>query len=320
MFPRKSEIQDLPWDEIRRRYETEGMTIADLQRHYHVASRTTLTRRRDREGWVVSVADTATGMRPIVAAMAEMAEPDPDEDALPEWGGELAPEPVPEPVQEPAPEPAKPRRRRRAASHAEPSPLMPRLAPDPPRPAAPPPEIASEPAIEPDRVLEPTEEELSEAMEQRAMTLVNKLTRVQASRIHKQLGIADEVQQVGLRILRTISRMFEPSNGDPELEAEVQQAVVRLIRVNADRETLAGLVKAASDVVHKGITIERVALGMDIPARQLGGPVPEMPPSVTDKPAIGLIQKLDYDTAKKLRDLAVEMKREQDRRRTGQAA
>lgn len=128
------------------------------------------------------------------------------------------------------------------------------------------------------------------------------LAALHTERIKEQLAMSKEVTNVGRLVLSRIAELF--TAGDEGSMERARAALVSLTNVNPDKDTLAGLLKAAADVVRQGVTIERLALGMDTrrkPGEQ-NNPIPEL---VSPKRAAGaLIAQMDPEMAFKLRALA----------------
>jgi hypothetical protein len=129
------------------------------------------------------------------------------------------------------------------------------------------------------------------------------LAQLHTERIKEQLAISTRVTSAGLRVFEIITEMLD-DDGEPESVGRARMALMKLTNMNPDRETLASLLKVASDVVSRGVAIELRALGMDI-QRRPGAPSEAAPdPVASNRPASGLIKMLDIETVFKLRHAA----------------
>jgi hypothetical protein len=165
-------------------------------------------------------------------------------------------------------------------------------------------------------VLHATAEAMNAEQPEQPSISVHHLAAVQSGRIREQLAISEEVTSTGRKLLASIRDMLDDDPDDPDKVARASAALRRLVGVNPDRETLAGLLKASSDIITRGLDIERRALGMDI--RQRGGaaqpdPVEQLTRPGPARPAATLIKRLDMDLMKRLRESAQQAI--QDRRR-----
>ena len=143
------------------------------------------------------------------------------------------------------------------------------------------------------------------------------IARLHSERIRRQLAIAAEIEEVGLAVLRQVKAYLDlPLDADDdEARLALQRRVNRLVGANPDRETLSGLMKAAADVIARGVTLERHALGMDTVKGELpADPAQSAPPGTRSAAASRLIGALDMDVAMRVRDAA---KRLAEERRSG---
>lgn len=117
-----------------------------------------------------------------------------------------------------------------------------------------------------------------------------------------QAELAVEMQMTGLLLLRRLQGVLQPPSDDEAAEAVMLGNLQRLIRVNPERETLAGLLAAACKTVEMGLAIERRAL-----ADAANKPPPEAAPW---KSGAELLKGMDVETALKLRACAVKIQNE----------
>ena len=320
-MPRRlpDDVEPPPWDEIRRLYENTGIGCQGLADKFGLSSKTMVKRRRDAEGWERRGED-----RIAVAALEQVVADIPlDEEQAPE--ADPAPEPIPEPEPGLDPEVVQ------AINKMEIYDPLPDLQSDPtPTPELPEPAIA--PSGEAERVLAadvgrsglvPSVADIDDRRE----SVVSQMADIHAERIRRQLAYAGEMQQVGAGILRLIkAATVPPGTTDPVTLALRQQAVMSLSAINPDRDTLTGLLKAAVDVMAKGISVERLALGMSPPEKTKVGAVVITPgpnpmpsdPGGSSGPA-KVLKGLDSGSAWKLREVLAEASREARRRQTGEA-
>lgn len=205
------------------------------------------------------------------------------------------PNPKPrQPTSDPAPQP-------------EPAP-----APEPPKPELPPfdeTEIIPMAEIVAEQALFTAAADIQDEKFEPEVMGPERLAQLHTERIKDQLVIASRVTGAGMQVFEIISTLLD-ADDDPLTVARASIALRKLTNVNPDRDTLAGLLKAAADVVSKGLDIERRALGMDLrrsapPER--GSDQPTNPLSVladTTRPGARLIKMLDADMAFKLREMA----------------
>jgi len=287
-----------PWDEIRRLYETTPIGVPSLQKKYGFASRTTINRRKAKEGWkkqvdeLISVAaaeQIVADIRREQEAQAPAPEPEPDPAVVQAIQEMRIYDPVPE--SDPAPEPASDEAEHVRAADVGRSGMVPSV----------------------------------EDLESRRDAVVVQMAGIHADRIRAQLTRAGEMQQVGTGILRLIMAATVPANTtDGVTLALKQQAVMNLCGVNPDRETLAGLLKAACDILSKGIGLERQVLGIATPEKTkvgVGVVITNNTGPAADPSSPGKVLKsLDTKSAWKMRELLAEASRAARRQQTGQEA
>jgi hypothetical protein len=142
------------------------------------------------------------------------------------------------------------------------------------------------------------------------------LGHAQADKIKSQLSVAQEVQLGGLLLLRRLmATLTDPGDlpvdqHHPD-EIRVVANIQRVIRINPDKDTLAGLMTAAGRMVELGVRIERRALNMD--AVQ-GNATPEPPPeagrqALAHDPLL-MAGRMGLDSQRLMRQLAEQMVRE----------
>ena len=80
-FPPRPEHQALPWQQIREQYETTDISLRALAMRWRLASKTTLARKINNEGWTRRIATIA--MLPSLLQVADASEqpPPPDSEA-----------------------------------------------------------------------------------------------------------------------------------------------------------------------------------------------------------------------------------------------
>ena len=173
--------------------------------------------------------------------------------------------------------------------------------PDPmPEPPAPEVEIIPMATIVAEKALEDTARDLVGSGASGEIIGPNALAELHTQRIKEQLALSKEVSGTGRQVFSLIRQMLDPG-ADPETEIAARTAMLRLTNVNPDKDTLAGLMKAAADVIKVGVSLERQALGMDVRRKpgDANDPLPEM--RSPKRTAAKLIEALDADTAYKLR-------------------
>lgn len=294
----RGKVEPPPWDEIRRLYEETSIGCVGLAKRFGFKSKTTITRRRDAEGWAKAVEEHGA------VAAAEQVVADIRSDAAPVTA---PPEPEPDPEIERAID---------AMGIYDPLPG--------PLPAA-----VHEPYVAAERVLAADVGRSgmvpgSADIDDRREAVVSQIADIQAERMKTHLAYASELMQVGVGVIRLIKAPTIPaSTTDPVKLALKQHALMSLSGVNPDRETLAGLLKSAADVVTKGITLERHVLGITPPEKTKVGAVVITTGSntVVSEPAGPgqVLKSLDTKSAWKMRELLAEASRAARRQQTGQA-
>lgn len=96
--------------------------------------------------------------------------------------------------------------------------------------------------------------------EEQEVTTARGVAKRNSDVILQQLEAGAQVEQVGLNVLGVIAAyLAAPPNSDA-----LTNTARRLIGVNPDRETLAGLLTAATNLVKSGTAMKRQALAMDV--------------------------------------------------------
>jgi hypothetical protein len=276
----------MPWDEIRREYETTRMGWLALATKYGIASKTTLKRRARAEAWERD--------EKAIAERQRLADAVHDDTAIPVTLDEaLAQSPyLPPPVTGCRGQDAQlPFGHGEAASCSV--------------PAQPP------PLTDPDAV--------GQADVLRLVTPGN-LADAQAAVQRQQLALAAEVQLTGLLLMRRLQGVLQPpvapDQADEPKEALMLGNLQRLIRVNPDRETLAGLVTTATKTIEAGTAMARKALAMDLPGgtTKPGADQPVADPAAaaeaTSRNRIALLNSMTPEMAEKMREWAEKVQRE----------
>jgi hypothetical protein len=272
--------RNMPWDQIRQAYETTETPLGTLAKQFGIPSRTTLVRRAEAEGWQKNLEAIAERNRLADAVLDRTAEPATLDEALAA------------PPYMPPPQPA--------SGHRQPAMQVPvDLVPVDLVPADP--------------------EGVGYADVQRLL-IVAELAEQQAAVRRQQLALAAEVQLTGLLLLRRIQGVLQPpvapdQAGGPEEELMLGN-LQRLIRVNPDKETLAGLVGVAAKTIEAGVGMARKALAMDLPggmakpgaAQAVANPAPSA--DATSRNRIALLNSMTPEMAEKMRDWALKVQQE----------
>ena len=80
-FPPRPEYQALPWRQIREQYETTDISLRALAMQWRLASKTTLGRKINDEGWTRRIATIATHLSLLQVADASELPPAPNGEA-----------------------------------------------------------------------------------------------------------------------------------------------------------------------------------------------------------------------------------------------
>lgn len=139
------------------------------------------------------------------------------------------------------------------------------------------------------------------------------LATLQTACTREQLSLARNIQTAGLAIIERIRGVLVAP------EAEVSEHIKRLIAISPDGEKLAGLIKAAAEVIDRAVVMERRALGMDL----VGGKQPEQaqPPEhvYSSANAVAIVKKLDVTLGMRLRQFTQQtLEARRDRRADGE--
>jgi hypothetical protein len=246
----------LPWEAIRRDWETTAINMVALAHKYGVASTTTLTRRRGAESWKrgADVCETQPG-----------ADDGDFQNRQATSGGQSA---------------AAPRTSAdRSADRTEPPPSKPRDGSAPVDPTV---------AHGRDTALSPTQNHFGRAA---------------------ALGI--QVQETASLVLERVRGVLRPPSGDAAAdEAVIQANLQQLIRVNPERETLAGLLTAGTKAVDLGVTMERRALAAEVASKPAPGSL-GTPAGSGSNLAREILQGMDPETVERMRAWALEVQRKQ---------
>jgi hypothetical protein len=240
----------LPWEAIRREWETTEITLAALARAHGLSSPTTLARRRVSEGWIRD-ADAIEARRSLADVFS---------DATAIEGVAEAPD---------------------SKSHKA-------------------------------TVWQPPERRRpDETSELDAEVLLDRrnFSEVLATKSQRDVALALEVQRAGLLLLRRVTGVLQPPGNDEAAETEMLGNLQRLIRVNPDRETLAGLVAAAGKTIDLGQMMERRAIAIDAIGKLTSGTAEPGAGSIV-KGAMELLHTMDSATAARMRAWAIDVQRE----------
>jgi hypothetical protein len=268
--------RNLPWHEIRRAWETSEISMAALASKYGVSSVTTLKRRRTDEAWKRD-AD-------VVAANQSLADVISDAAALP-GVAEAAEGPL---------SAGRLRGDRQAHGREVPArePVMTRLA----------------------HVDRDVADGVGLAS---AEQLVNHtpLERVRETSFARQTALAWVAQDTSALLLRRIAGVLQPpsdemddARGGQEQDMEALGNLQRLIRINPDRETLAGLVAAGIKSLELGIAMERRAVADVVVKPAAGGD--EMRAAQVQRNGPDMLKWMGVETTQKLRAWALEIEEE----------
>ncbi len=275
------------WEAVRLEYETTTVTLEALCARHGIRWKTTLVRRKARDGWRRQVGHIAARLTVLhVAGLSEDGSPAPETEAI--LGAPGATDGVT--PSSPAAAPRAPRKR-----------TPPPASPSAPPPPAPDPPSADVPFAPP-----------GAAHPEDAIITSRAIARLHADKIKRQLEVAESIKGVALELLNQIGGYLAlPLDDDSDqMRDQLQRRVSRLFGAAPDRETLAGLLKCAADVAHKAVLIERHALGMDVVKEPTTEPTGPLPSSLGGSKAARLIEHLDAAVAMQLRDVAARLERD----------
>jgi hypothetical protein len=264
--------RDLPWEAIRREWETSLIDMVALARKYGVASTTTLTRRRDSEGWKRNVA--------VVEARQALADVISDAMAIDGTAEAATGKPIASALWQPGED-------RPLDKGKFPS------APVPPRDGAAMPENTAASELDAEMLLAPRH-----------------LGHAIATSRQRGVALALVLQRVGLLMLNRVEGVLQPPGENAEGEALVLGDLQRLIRVNPERETLSGLVATAGKALELGATLERRAIAADATNKPASG-IPGIPIELGSNMAREILQRMDPDAVERVHAWALEMQRKQ---------
>jgi len=127
------------------------------------------------------------------------------------------------------------------------------------------------------------------------------------------VALATAIQLAGLGLLQRFLGVVQPPSDNEAGEALALGNLQRLIRVNPDRETLANLGLAACKMIEMGVTLEKRALAMEVKA----SPAPAE--AYNSKQAMAMLERMDPETALRMRAWAVRIQQEQRQAQIDQA-
>ena len=310
---------DVNWLQIRLEYETTQATLRDIAERHGLKSHNTILRKIKAQCWERSA-------KPVVVKVTKAA----TETTAKMLAGHVV---TPPPVETRAdnivvtPPTVETRADNIVADPMDPPMEPPQVAPEQHNGAAEAEKVAPERhngAAEAEKIApEPPAQEIMKADEIPLLTM-RELAGFRADRMRAQLMVAAKIQGTGLAILDRLCLVLNSQDS-----AEIALNIRRLIAINPERESMASLVKAAGELIDRGVIAERRALGMDImmqpgPDRESrfgdtkstsGGvyaahPVVATADVATAEPGQGiakateLIRRLDVDMAMQLREVA----------------
>jgi hypothetical protein len=261
--------RDLPWGEIRRQWETSEISVKALARQHGIASKTTVLRRLTDEGWKRD-AD-------VVEARQAFADSILDAGAIEGTAEDGAVRTI---VAGWKPRGYRPPDPREAASQPKPGALRTAVAVQ------------------------------ADGMDAESLVACS-LERRRETSFARQMALACVAQDTGLLLLRRVQGVLQPpcGDGDDAADAAALGNLQRLIRINPDRETLAGLVTTGTKAIELGVALERRALAGDGSVKPAPGS--EAPASLAPKGGgMELLKRMDVDTALKMRAWAVQIQNE----------
>ena len=266
---------EIDWVAVRHEYETTDISVRALQRRFGIKSDTAIIRRRDKGNWRKD--QHAIAARLVTEAVADMAADGKNAGEIGKYKSintiEGSATPVPNPAE---------------ALHT------------PHTTAA---HIESEPAHTPNSA-PPTRQQLRDRTRDREdETVVNRarsMAQIQADAIREQLENATKMRALGLAIAESLA--IAASSPDVEQRQAAQRA---LLSINPDKETFAGLAKAAQSLLDGSTAMQRKVLGMDRPLGSTGG---QGGPQVT-RPVGELLKRLSLESLMKMREVATEASR-----------
>lgn len=138
------------------------------------------------------------------------------------------------------------------------------------------------------------------------------LARLRETSFERQMALARVVQETSLLLLRRVAGVLQPPSfdldgGGQEQDMEALGNLQRLIRINPDRETLSGLVAAASKSLEMGIAMERRAVADAVVKPAAGG---DTPADQVQRNGLDMLKLMDVATAEKMRTWAMQIQRE----------
>jgi hypothetical protein len=141
------------------------------------------------------------------------------------------------------------------------------------------------------------------------------LERVRETSFARQMALARVVQGTSVLLLRRLAGVLQPpsdemddASGGQEQDMEALGNLQRLIRINPDRETLAGLVTAGIKSLERGIAMERRAIADVVVKPAAGGD--EVRAAQVQRNGLDILKRMDLATAKKMRAWVMEIQHE----------
>jgi hypothetical protein len=122
------------------------------------------------------------------------------------------------------------------------------------------------------------------------------------------LGI--QVQETGSLLLGCVWGVLQPPSDDEAAEAVMLGNLQCLTRVNPERDSLAGLLTAATKAIELGVVMERRALAAEVASKPASGSLGTPAGSGSDL-AREILQGMDPETVERLRAWALEVQRKQ---------
>jgi hypothetical protein len=262
-----SRYVSLDWAAIREEWETTRIGLNELARKHGISSSTTIRRRRTVENWTKNEAVVAS--EAILDSFA---------------------------IDEPP-----------ATASADPE--LPLDAPPPGKMVAlnwkPPGDRPQEHLPQPPERLGSTENLTGMSATERLLRTVTEAEDALAIKSRRELIVARTMQLSGVLVHESIQALLTSgTNPNPALEeARMVRYLQRLIRLNPDRDSLAGLLTAASKCMDMGVAMERQALAEAAAAKAA------QPKSNEDSYSLirEFISKLDVETAMKMRQFVLEV-------------
>ncbi len=286
----------IDWGAVRRDYENTDIAVRALARRFGIRSENAIRRKVHAEGWTRDIEAITARLTTRAVAMQHAAPP--ADRIEPEDGRPTDPDPPP-PEHAPEEDPARRPARRTRPGAKTPVPIEGRTW------------TAADDHTEEDRPPEAARgvrkwsrgDEDSLPGDQDVRT-AQELADIHARAISEQLRYGDHAVDVALVTLNHIRRLLGAT--DPEA---IGEARARLTLLSPERETLAGIMKSAGELLERGIQVKRKALGMD----HLKAPPGVGPGDPLGQVAIqevqSLLSALDPEALRALRDVTLRASR-----------